>query len=72
MNIDGLTMNDKPYLMSLVKTPADDSKTAAAEDHESQLRQNPAVLRPKMLRFLHLSLLSVLLLPMRMFPPSMK
>ena len=36
MNIDGLTLNDKPVPpMSLVKTPADDSKTAAAEDQDA-------------------------------------
>lgn len=36
MNIDGLTLNDKPVPpMSLVNTPADDSKTAAAEDQDA-------------------------------------
>lgn len=66
--------------MSLVKTPADDSKTAAAEDHavadatksSRPTAKDAALLALKMLRFLPLSLPSVLLLPMLMFPPSMK
>lgn len=59
--------------MSLVKTPADDSKTAAAEDHEvaaATKSGRPTAKDAALLAFV--SSIGPFVLPMRMFPPSMK
>lgn len=58
--------------MSLVKTPADDSKTVAAEDHAVADATKSSRPTAKDAALLALSLPSALLLPMLMFPPSMK